>query len=550
MSQGHIKKQAPKVDPSKLSATLNNFLVIRLVVASVIFAVALILDIPSFLRIVLLVVSAALAGFDFIIKAFSAVENGEFLSSPVMLVLISVIAFFVGFAVEGAALVLLYQIGLLLLNFTKEHTKRAALDLVQDCDEDVVAHMKELAADEESCSMAIEEVMRSSAGTILRLAMLLAVIYAIALPLFTSLSFLISIHRALVILLIATPLSVIASIPVAGLVGLCSSAGRGLVFNNAYSMEAMADASVAVIDKNGVFTDECPRVISMFSDVLDQDTFLNFVAHSVYYSEQPIANAISAIFDHDYRLEVIKDFREIPGAGVELSIDGIPVTFATAEYLRGRGLEIDPSDESVGQTYYMVVAGRKMGRVVISSDVNPNLENLVPELKSVGIGRCILLCEDGKEAGQAFAEAMNFSEMYAQCTTPKKLKIVEETTQKTKGAVLFLYAVGIEQHSAAAVDIRVSKRAKYADAVVTADELGSLPIVKRVSKRVRDICIENALFAFIVKAVLIFLSIIGYCNLWLAVVLDFATAIATVLNTIRNTGPSIRANLKYRYGRQ
>lgn len=549
MSQGHIKKQTPKVDPEKLSATLNNFLIIRLVVASVIFAVALILNIPNWLRIVLLVISAALAGFDFIMKAFTAVENGDFLSSPVMLVLISVVAFFVGFATEGAALLLLYQIGLLLLNFAKEHTKRSALDLVQDCDEDVYAHMKELAANEESCSMAIENVMQVSAGTILHLAMLFAVVYAIALPLFTNFGFLISIHRALVILLIATPLSIVASIPVAGLVGLCSSASRGLVFNNAGSMEAMADTTVAVIDKNGVFTDECPRVISMYSDVLDQDTFLNFVAHAVYYSEQPVANAISAVFDRDYRLDVIKDFREIPGAGVELSIDGIPVTFASAEYLRGRGLDIEASDESVGQTFYMVVSGRKMGKVVISSDVNQNLENLVPELKSAGIGRCILLCEDSKESGQVFAEAMNFSEMYAQCNTPKKLKIVEETTQKTKGAVLFLYAAGIEQHSAAAVDIRVSKRAKYADAVVTADELGSLPVVKQVSKRVREICIENALFAFIVKAVLIFLSIIGYCNLWLAVVLDFATAIATVFNTIRITGPSIRANLKYRYGR-
>ncbi len=550
MSQGHIKKQAPKVDPSKLSATLSNFLVIRLVVASVIFAVALILNIPSFLRIILLVLVAGLAGFDIIVKAVHAVENGEFLSSPVMLVLIAVVAFFVGFATEGAALILLYQIGLLLLNFAKEHTKRAALDLMQDCDEDVIAHMKELARDEENCSMAIEDVMRVSAGTILRLAMLLAVVYAIALPLFTNLSFLISIHRALVILLIATPLSVVVSIPVAGLVGLCSSASRGLVFNNAYSMEAMADASVAVIDKNGVFTDECPRVISMFSDALDQDTFLNFVAHALYYSEQPVAHAVSAIFDHDYRLDVIKDFREIPGYGVELSIDGIPVTFATAEYLRGRGLDIEETDEGVGQTFYMVVSGRKMGKVVITSDVNPNLEDLVPELKSAGIGRCILLCEDSKEAGQDFAEAMNFSEMYAQCNTPKKLQIVDETTRKTKGAVLFLYANGIEQHSAAAVDIRVAKRAKYADAVVTADELGNLPVVKQVSKRVRDICIENALFAFIVKAVLIFLSILGYCNLWLAVVLDFATAIATVLNTIRITGPSIRANLKYRYRRQ
>ena len=549
MSQGHIKKQPAKVDPAKISATLNNFLVIRLVLASVIFAVALILTIPNFLRILLLVLSAGIAGYDIILKSVDAVLNGNYFDAPVLLLLISIIAFFVGFATEGAALILLYQIGLLLLNFAKEHTKRAALDLVSDREEDVIAHMREVADDEQSCSMAIENVMRSSAGTILRVAMLLAVVYAIALPLFTSFGFLISIHRALIILLIATPMSVVASIPVAGLVGLCSSAGRGLVFNDAYSMEAMADASVAVIDKNGVFTDECPRVISMYSDVLDQETFLNFVAHAVYYSEQPVANAISAVFDRDYRLEVIKDFREIPGYGVELSIDGIPVTFATGEYLRGRGLDIKESEDTVGQSFYMVVAGRKMGRVVISSDVNPSLENLVPELKSAGIGRCILLCEDGKEAGQEFAEAMNFSEMYAQCTPRKKLEIVDETTRKTKGAVLFLYSGGIEQHSAAAVDIRVSKRARYADAIVAANELDSLPIVKQISKRVREICIENALFAFIVKSILIFLSIIGYCNLWLAVVLDFATAIATVLNTIRITGPSLRANLRYKLGK-
>lgn len=549
MSQGHIKKQAPKVDPAKISATLNNFLVIRLVVASVIFAVALILDVPNFLRILLLVIAAGLAGYDIILKAVDAVMNGAYFDAPVLLILISVLAFFVGFAAEGAALLLLYQIGLLLLNFAKEHTKRAALDLVQDRDEDVIAHMRELADSEEGCSMAIENVMRVSAGTILRLAMLFAVVYAIALPLFTSFGFLISIHRALVILLVATPMSVVASMPVAGLVGLCSSASHGLVFNNAYSMEAMADASAAVIDKSGVFTEECPRVITMFSDVLDQDTFLNFVAHAVYHSDQPVAHAIAAVFDHDYRLDVIKDFREIPGYGVELSIDGIPVTFASAEYFRAEGMDFGEPDSEVGQTFYMVVAGRKMGKAVISSDVNANLEDLVPKLKSAGIGRCILLCEDSREAGQTFAETMNFSEMYAQCNTPKKLQIVDETTRKTKGAVLFVYANGIEQHSSAAVDIRVSKRAKYADAVISSDELESLPVVKKVSKRVREICIENAVFAFVVKAVLIFLSIIGYCNLWLAVVLDFAAAIATVLNTIRITGPSLRANLKYRYGK-
>ena len=51
------------------------------------------------------------------------------------------------------------------------------------------------------------------------------------------------------------------------------------------------------------------------------------------------------------------------------------------------------------------------------------------------------------------------------------------------------------------------------------------------------------------KAVLIFLSIIGYCNLWFAIFIDFAAAVATVLNTIRVTSESFRSKLRYKMGK-
>lgn len=549
MSQKHILSKPADAGSAKVSATLNNSLIIRLVIASILFAVSLILNMPAFLRILLLAVSAVCAGIDIIQKAVQAVESGAYFSTPVLLILCAMLSFVVGFAAEGAALILLYQIGTLLLGFVKDHNRRAALDLLSDEEDDVVAHMREVVAEERNADMAIKNVMETSASTILRLAMLFAVVYAIALPLFTSYSFSISIHRALVILILATPMSVVAAIPSAGIVGLCFAARHGMLFNNAYGLEAMADTGVAVFDKSGIFTEECPRVIAMHSDVLDQDTFLNFVAHALYYSEQPVAHAISAIFDHEYRLDVIKDFREIPGYGVELSIDGIPVTFATADYFRGRGMELEEDEHPSGQTYYMVVAGRRMGKLVVSSEANAELQELVPELKHAGISRCILLCEDGREAGQDFAEAMNFSEMYPECDTEKKLHLISEIAGKTKGAVLFVYANGIEQHSDAAIDIRVSKRARFADAIMQAENLRALPMGKQISKRMREICVENALFAFIVKSLLIFLSIIGYCNLWLAVFLDFAVAIATVLNTIRVTSPSLRSTLRYKMGK-
>ena len=549
MPQKHVKPTPPKIDTAKLSATLKNSLVIRLVIASVVFALSLIVDMPDFAVILLLVLASVLAGYDIIVKAVEAVEGGNYFDTPVAVVVTAVLAFFIGFGIEGAALVLLYQIGMLLLNYAQEHTRKAALDLIQDQDAGIVTHMRELVSDEEKTGMSIERVMSSSAGLVLKLAMVLAVVYAVAMPIITSMSFSISIHRALIILLVATPTSVIASIPAAAIVGLCQSARYGVVFGSASSLEAMADVSTAVFDKNGIFAEECPRIIAMHSDVLDYDTFLNFVAHAVYYSEQPVAKAISAIFDHDYKLDVIKDFREIPGYGVELSIDGIGVTFATKPLLEERGIEVNDAPIETGTAYYMVVAGRPMGRVVISSDVNQDLENLVPEMKNVGISRCVLLSDENKESSQQLAEMLNFSEMYAQCDTEKKLRIINDIAHKTKGAVLFVYSSGIEAHSDAAIDIRVNNRAKYADAITLPDAVGNLPVAKHVSRRMREICVENALFVFVVKALLIFLSIIGYCNLWLAIFIDFAAAVAAVLNTIRVTSESLRNSLRYKMGK-
>jgi len=534
--------------PVKLPNLLENSLVIRLIAASLIFAISLIFPLPDFASIILMVISAVAAGYDVILKAAHEVENGNYLATPVVVSLIAVIAFFINFKVEGTALVLLYQIGILLLDYAIEHTKKAALDLLKYQDEDVVNQVKAIIEDDACTAMNICDVMKTSAGGILRLAMIFAVFYAIALPVVTNFSYIVSVHRALMILLIATPMSVVVSIPVAGIVGLCYSAQQGVVFNKASALETLGYSHVAIFDKAGIFTEDCPRIIALHSDVMNSDSFMSFIAHAVYYSEQPIANAVSAVYEGEYQLEIIKDFRDIPGYGVELSVDGIKVCLAVKEYLRGRGVALPDEDTSIGQTFFMTVAGRPMGKIVISTEVNSELENLVPEMKANKFSRCVLLTEDNKEAGQYFAEMMNFTEMYPQCDSEKKLRIVSEIARKARSAVSFIYSSGIETHSNADLDIRVSRKAKFADAFVYPECVNNIPFANQVARRVREIAIENALFAFIVKALLIFLSIIGYCNLWFAIFIDFVAAIATILNTIRVTSESLINTIKYKTG--
>ena len=542
------KKRSSSAGPSD-TGTISSVVVIRLVIASIVFAVSLIVEMPDFIKTILLVLSAVAAGYDIVMKAFSAVEEGDFFATPVVVVLIAVIAFFIGFAVESAALLILYQIGLMLIDYAVEHTKKSALELIQYQDETVIQKMVDAFARPGANTIALESTLKTSSGAVLKLAMVIAVAYAVALPLFTNNSYSVSVHRAITIILIATPLSIVVSTPLSAMIGLCYSAQQGVAFDNAASMEALADCEIAIFDKAGIFADERPRVIAMHSDVLDANTFMNFVAHSVYYSEQPVAKAVAAVFDQEYRLGVIKDFREIPGYGVELSIDGIGVTFASRELFSGRGVELPPEEETPGQTFYMVVAGKYVGKLVISSEVNEDSENLVPSMKEVGISRCILLTEDSKESGQQLAELLGFSEMYPQCDTDAKLEKINEISKKAKCAVLFVYATGIEAHSAAAVDMRVSKKGKYADALVDPRSVNNIPFSKQVAARVREVCIENAVFAFVIKAVLIFLSIVGYCNLWFAMCIDMIAAVATVLNTIRVTTESFANSWRYKTGR-
>lgn len=549
MSQRSDHAKHTSSSGSREAVTPDTILVIRLVVASVIFAVSLIVKMPAFVSTLLLILSAAAAGYDIALEAVNSVEKGDYFATPLVVVVIAILSYVIGFGAEGAALIVLYQIGLLLIAYTGERTKRSALELLQYQDEDTVSKVSELLKEESAGKMEIESTMKDSSGTILKAAMIFAVVYALAVPLFTSYTFTVSIHRALTIILIATPMSVVAAMPFTGIVGLCYSAQQGVVFNDAATMEAAGKANIAVFDKAGIFAEECPRVLSVQSDVLDTATFMNFAAHAVYYSEQPVAKAISAINEQEYKLDIISDFVDIPGAGVDLKIGGARVTFATRELFESRGVYVPESQPEVGQAFYMTVSDRYVGKLVISADVNSEMLTLAAEMKEAGIKRCILLTEDGNEESQRMAEELDFTEVYGQCDTAKKLKLIGDLSEGKKNRILFVYSNGIEAHSAADVDMRVSRKAKYADATVLPEFTVNIPFSMLVCRRMREVATENAVFAFVVKAILIFLSIIGYCNVWFAIFIDMAAALATILNSIRVTNESLIRSFQYKAGK-
>jgi len=552
----HLKQkpEKPKKEPKASKAPLqikNNdgILMLRLVASTVMFAVSLILDIPDFLSIILLALSVVVSGFDVILDAVACVQSQNFFATSVVVVLVTVLSFVIGFGMEGAALVILYQIGLWLINYASDRTKKSALELIRYQEDEIKEKVSQIIEDSASSATEIENVMKQSSSFVLKIAMIIAVIYAAVLPLATSFSYIVSIHRALTIILIATPMSVIVSIPLAAKVGICYSAAEGVVFNNARSMEKADLANIAVLDKAGVFAEKTPRVLMAQSDIIDQATLMNFAAHAVYYSEQPIAKAISAINEQEYRLDVISDFTDIPGYGVELKIGGADVTLASYELFAGRGVEVPVDANEPGQAFYMTVSNRYVGKIVISSDIIEEASEIPNELKALGIKRIMLLTEDGDAESQRIADELDIKEVYGECGTEKKLELIKNLKEGSRNRVLYVYSNGIEAHSAADVDMRVSKKGKYADSIVVPGNVNNIPFALQVCRRVKEIAISNALFAFIVKAILIFLSIVGYCNIWFAIFIDMVAAIGTILNSFRVTSNSVINTIKYKAGK-
>ena len=533
-------KERPEGGVIKTSEMPRGVLVIRLVIASVIFAVSAVVKMPSIVKTILLLIASLSAGYDIILDAINHVESGDYFHISIILVFVSVIGFVIGYGIEVAAMLILYKIALILNEYVRERTLLSAEELLRYRDAEEIKKTAEMAGKAEAGELEIQQSIESSSSFWLKILIGFAVLFAVLAPLTTHLTARESIHRALSIILIATPASVVLSIPLVGIVGLFSASRAGVFFSKASTIEKLSDIKTLIVDKAGVLAEACPKLLSVQSDVLDTNTFLTFAAHTVYYSEQPIAKVLSNATDGEYKLEVINNFSEIPGFGAEADIGGAHVILATKDYFISRGEAIpydnDPSD---CQSFYMMIAGRYIGKITVSNSTLDSADRLVADFKQNGVERCILISEEGKEDTAAFASKFGFDDAYGELDVEKKLLLIENIASKTAGKDMYLYSSGIESHSKADIDVRVSKAGKYADALVNPNSISTMPSVFSVADRIRAVATENAIFVFVIKAILVFLSINGWCNLWFAMFIDSAAAIFTLLNSIRVSSESL-----------
>ena len=536
-------KQRRKRKEASLQGEASGFLkyellIFRLAVSAAIFAFVLISRLPAYADALLLFLACLLAGYDAAFAAGKAALTKDFTSDSFAVVLATFLSFPIGFAEEGTALIILYQVFRMLVLLLADRNGILAFEKIDSREENLRYLARQEAQQEGAEEIRIASVIGDSVKPILFFTMILAAALAVIMAGFLHYNLRVAIHRALSMIVVATPFSILAGMPVIGKVSLGHAAANGTVFQRAADLEQLDGTKNVLVEKSCFPEPEKPKILSYSSESLDDNTFFMLIRHLLESSEQAFAQVIMENTESRMIPDLVSDFAETPG-GVEAVIQGSQAYFGTRSFLNGKGINPPEYAEEKGIVYYLYLAGRYGGKMVLSEAKEDDVSDIVHEMRYYGVNHCVLLSTESIEEVTEFSNKSEFDEVFAGINTENRLSLINELVHAGNSKTLCIRPVTFDTRSDADVEIRVGENIDDADAITLPQFFTSIPMLFPLSRRIREIAAENAILAFSVKAIMIFFSLIGYSNLWISITADMAAAFAAVMNSNRVTSKSL-----------
>ncbi len=344
--------------------------------------------------------------------------------------------------------------------------------------------------------------------------------------------------RAIMLLCVSCPCSIVISIPLAYFIGVANSAKVGVIVKSSLSLEQLANVSTVVFDKTGTLTEGVLKVSKVISTKKYQGKVLELINICEKYSNHPIALAIRkkvGVSDVEGT-----EYKDCAGMGVSCVYDGKVMLAGNGRFLKENGVLVAES-EVVGTKIYLAVDGEFAGIVVLKDAPRKTARGMIRELKDLGVSKTLMLTGDNKDEALEIKEYLGVDKVKSELLPEDKVHRIEKAIKNANGTVVFV-GDGVN-------DAPVLKRAdvgiamgngldvaiESADAVLTSGDLSKIPYLIKLAKRTRKIAKQNLYGSLIVKLAIMVLSVTGILSsLWFAIASDVGLLIIAILNSIRN----------------
>ena len=247
-------------------------------------------------------------------------------------------------------------------------------------------------------------------------------------------SFEFSLIIAVSVLVIACPCALGLATPTAIMVGTGKGAEKGILIKGGDALETAHKLYAVVFDKTGTLTQGKPDVTDIVADnsSIDEEEILKLAASLEQYSEHPLAQAIvNKAKDKKIKLENIKNFKAIPGHGVEGIYKNKKIIVGKPEYIRKikslENLNDKITDlEGQGKTVVILVYNNKVyGLVAIADTIR---EDSIIAVKQLQKNKTFvyMITGDNKRTANAIAKQLGINHVIAEVLPQDKAAKVKE----------------------------------------------------------------------------------------------------------------------------
>ena len=349
------------------------------------------------------------------------------------------------------------------------------------------------------------------------------------------------IYKALSILVVSCPCALVVSIPLGFFSGIGAASKKGILVKGGNYLEALKDSEIGVFDKTGTLTKGIFEVTEINAKNISKEELLEITAMGESHSNHPIAISIAKAYGKEVNKDEIKDYKEISGHGIEVTIRKNDVLLGNSKLMKINNIGYDDID-SIGTIVHVAINGEYKGNIVISDEIKGNVKEALVELKEVGIKKTIMLTGDNRSVADKVAKDIGIDEVYSELLPGDKVSKVEEILNKrrSKGKVLFVGDGINDAPVLARADIGVAMGGigsdaaiEAADVVLMKDKIEEISEAIRVSRRTNKILWQNIIFSLGVKIIVMLLVVLGLTNMWAAVFADVGVTLIAVLNSMR-----------------
>ncbi|MEH7049317.1 heavy metal translocating P-type ATPase [Bacillus pseudomycoides] len=352
-------------------------------------------------------------------------------------------------------------------------------------------------------------------------------------------------YRAMILLVVASPCALVASITPATLSAISNGARSGILFKGGIHLERLASVKAIAFDKTGTLTQGKPTVTDVYvRDEITEKDVLYITASIESHSTHPLAEAIVKYAKHAYDITLTKpeSVEDVTGFGLKGILENTAYKIGKADFIGEETKTfhngIATTLEQEGKTV-VYISNEKgiLGLIALKDTLRQETIAAIRDLQSIGV-EAIMITGDNEQTAKAIATESNIKEYYASCLPETKVETVKQL--KEKYGTVAMVGDGINDAPAlatASIGVAMGEGTdvalETADVVLMKNELSRLAQAIRLSKRMNRIVKQNVIFSLAVIAMLICSNFLQFLALPFGVIGHEGSTILVILNGLR-----------------